>query len=110
MAEDSKTSIKDIYDDGMAEVMKVVGSIKATADQKTVALQSSKDLTALLLAHTLAQVESRTALLTGLIVELTQVTDAVKVKPPYAGAIDRFSKLIGTATDLYNIEKKTILG
>ena len=109
MAQDTKKSVKAVYDEGMAEVMKVVGSIKATPAQKKVALQTSKDLTAMLLAHTLASIEARTALLSGLIVELNQVTDSIKVKPPYAGALTSFGKIIGKATTLFNTEKKKLL-
>ena len=109
MAQDTKKSVKAVYDEGMAEVMKVVGSIKATPAQKKVALQTSKDLTAMLLAHTLASIEARTALLSGLIVELNQVTDSIKVKPPYAGAWTSFGKIIGKATTLFNTEKKKLL-
>ena len=108
MATDSKKAIKDIYDDGMAEVMKVVGSIKSTPAQKKVARQTSKDLTAMLLAHTLASIEGRTALLSGLIVELNQVTDAIKIKPPYTGALNTFNTLITKATNLFNAEKKKL--
>ncbi len=109
MAQDTKKSLKAVYDEGMAEVMKVVGSIKSTAAQKKVALQTSKDLTAMLLAHTLASIEARTALLSGLIVELNQVTDSIKVKPPYAGALTSFGKIIGKATTLFNTEKKKLM-
>ena len=109
MAQDPKKSVKNLYDEGMAEVMKVVGSIKATPDQKKVALQTSKDLTAMLLANTLASVNGRTALLSGLIVELNQVTDSIKVKPPYANALKSFGNITGKATTLFNSEKKKLL-
>ena len=106
---DTKKSVKAVYDEGMAEVMKIVGSIKSTPAQKKVALQTSKDLTAMLLAHTLGSIEGRTALLSGLIVELNQVTDSIKVKPPYAGALTGFGKIIGKASKLFDSEKKNLL-
>ena len=109
MAQDTKKSVKAVYDDGMAEVMKVVGSIKSTPTQKKVALQTSKDLTAMLLGHTLASIEGRNALLSGLIVELNQMTDSIKVKPPYAAALTNFGKIIGKATTLFNMEKNRLL-
>jgi hypothetical protein len=107
---DTKKSVKAIYDEGMAEVMKIVGSIRSTPAQKKVALETSKDLTTMLLAHTVASIEGRTALLTGLIVELTQVTESIKVKPPYAGALTGFGKIIGKASKLFDSEKKKLLG
>jgi hypothetical protein len=109
MATDPKKAVKDVYDDGMAEVMKVVGSIKSTPAQKKVAKQTSKDLTSMLLAHTLAEIKGRTALLSGLIVELNQVTDAIKAKPPYAGALKSFGTIITKATNLFDAEKKKLL-
>lgn len=104
-----KKAVKTVYDEGMNEVMKIVGSIKSSPDQKKVALQTSRDLTAMLLAHTLANIEGRTALLSGLIVELNQVTDSIKVKPPYAGALTKFGTIIGKATTLFNKEKGNLL-
>ena len=104
-----KKAVKSVFDEGMAEVMKVVGSIKSSPEQKKVARQTSKDLTTMLLAHTLSSIEGRTALLSGLIVELNQVMDSIKVEPPYANALTKFGKIAEKATKLFNKEKMDLL-
>ncbi len=105
---ESKKAIKDAYDKGMFEVQKVLFSIKSTAAQKKVAKKSLSDLTAMLLAHTLATVEGRTALLAGLIVELTTVIDKVRPKPPSNTTVKDLTAVLTKAQKLYDLEKETL--
>jgi hypothetical protein len=102
-------AIKQAYDDGIDEVYKIVGSLKSTATQIRVARQTARDLTTMLLAHTLEDVENRTALLSGLIVELNTVIDSIQTKSPYAGALKRFTGLLTRAQSLFDQEKKDLL-
>lgn len=95
-ASDGK-AIKALYDEGMKEVFKVIGSMNSTNEQVRVANQTAEDLTSLLVKHTLASIDERSALLAGLIVELNQVIDAVKKDPPYAGALDNFTTILTKA-------------
>lgn len=100
-------TIPDLYSEGMREVNRIIA--QGDADQRKVALQTLDDLTAMMLAHTLETVQGRTALLTGLIAELTQVIDSVKVKPPYADAINGLTSVLDGARKRLTQEKKTLL-
>ena len=101
-------SIKQLYDEGMKEVFRVVGSFDSSPEQLKVANQTAEDLTAMLVKHTLATIDGRTALLAGLIVELNQVLDAVETKPPYAEALHNFTTIMTKAQSLFTEEKKTL--
>lgn len=106
---DAKKSIKEIYDEGMAEVFKIVGSLKATRKQRETAKQTAKDLSSMLVAQTLDSIGGRTALLSGLIVELNQVINSVKVKPPYVDAINNLTGILTKAEELFRDEKKSLV-
>ena len=102
-------AIKDVYDEGMLEIQRVLGSVNSTGRQRRVARQSLKDLTSMLIAHTLKNVEGRTALLAGLIVELNEVIESIQVKPPYMGAIDKVTKVAKKARKLFTGVKKKLI-
>lgn len=101
-------SIKRLYDEGMAEVFKVVGSIDASDAQRAVAKQTAEDLTALLVKHTLATIDGRTALLAGLIVELNQVIESVETEPQFVGVLQNVTTVLGKAQTLFDKEKKSL--
>lgn len=109
MPTDSKKSIKRVYDEGMVEIFRIVGSLDATPTQRKVAKQVAKDLSSMLVTHTLQSIEGRTALLSGLIVELNQVIDAVKTKPPYQDALGQLTGVLTTAQQLFKEEKKSLV-
>ncbi len=106
---DTKKPIKQVYDEGMAEVFKVVGSLDATPEQRAVAQQTARDLSSMLVAHTLQSIEGRTALLSGLIVELNQVIDSIQTKPPYADAMTGFTGILTKAKKLFDGEKSNLV-
>lgn len=99
----------EVYDEVILEVQRVFSSPDSTPQQRRTAKQSLGDMTALLLAHTVATVQGRTALLSGLIVELTQVIYSVRTQPPYAGAVKQLTGLVDKATALLNKEKKGLV-
>ena len=102
----SEKSIKQVYDEGMAEVFRIVGSLASTPEQIETAEQTAKDLSSMLIVHTLDSINGRTALLTGLIVELNQVIDAVQTKPPYEDALSNLTGVLTSAQKLFAEEKK----
>jgi hypothetical protein len=106
---DNKQAIKDAYDTGMAEVFKVVGSLDATRKQRATARQTARDLSSMLVAHTLQTIEGRTALLAGLIVELTQVIESIESTPPLKESVDNVTALLGEAQALFKEEKKAMV-
>ncbi|WP_119420664.1 hypothetical protein [Desertibaculum subflavum] len=106
---DTAKPIKQLYDEGMAEVFRVVGSLDATDDQVKLAKQTAKDLSSMLVAHTLQTIEGRTALLAGLIVELRQVIDSVQTSPPLAKTLTNLTTILGKAQTLFAKEKKGLV-
>jgi len=106
-AKHPKKSIQQLYTEGMQEVSKIISH--GSAAQREVALQTLDDLTAMMLAHTIETVQGRTALLTGLIAELTQVIEAVNVQPPYMGAVKAVTKIVDSARSRLAAEKKKLL-
>jgi hypothetical protein len=107
--DDVKKSIKQVYDEGMAEVYNIVGSLDATTDQRDSAKQTARDLTLMLVGHTLDTIAGRTALLSGLIVELNQVIASVQVNPPYLDAVNNLTNIITKAGELFADEKKNLV-
>jgi hypothetical protein len=106
---DNTKAIKQVYDEGMVEVFRIVTSLESTAAQVKTAKQTAKDLTSMLVAHTLQSIEGRSALLSGLIVELNTVIDSIRQEPPYAGALNKFSKILTKAQELFSNEKKALV-
>ena len=109
MATDTKKSIKELYDEGMAEVFKIVGSLDATPAQREAAKQTTRDLTSMLVSQTLQSIEGRTALLSSLIVELNEVIDAVQTHPPFVGVIENLTTVLTKAEKLFEAEKKHLV-
>jgi len=101
-------AIKKLYDEGMREVFRIVGSFESTPEQLEVANQTAVDLTALLVKHTLATIDGRTALLAGLIVELNQVIATIQTEPPYAGALRNFTRIAAQAQKLFAGDVKSL--
>lgn len=106
MAIHAPGEIKTLYDDSLREVYRIVGSTKSTDAQADAAMKTFEHLTALLLAQTLETVAGRTALLAGLIEELSRVTAGVQVNPPYLEAAKSLTTLTTRATALLEAEKK----
>jgi len=109
MAIDTKKSIKELYDEGMTEVFKIVGSLDATSAQKKAAKQTAKDLSSMLVSQTLQSIEGRTALLSALIVELNGVIDSIQTNAPLKGVIGSLTAVLTKAEKLFNSEKKQLV-
>ena len=106
---DNKQAIKATYDAGMAEVFKIVGSLDATLEQRVAARQTARDLSSMLVAHTLQTIEGRTALLAGLIVELNDVIASIDASPPFTGEVDSLTALLNQARILFKEEKQALI-
>ena len=100
-------SIKQLYDDGMAEVFRIVGSLNATKAQRKEAKKTAEDLSLMLVTHTLQTIEGRTALLASLIVELNQVVASVETKPPYEDVLKNVTTILAKAQALYKDAKSS---
>jgi hypothetical protein len=100
--------IKQLYDDGMKEVFKIVGSFDSTPEQLDAANDTAEALSAMLVKHTLATIDGRTALLAGLIVKLNLVIDAIETEPPYLDAVKGFTTIVGNAQKLFEKEVKNV--
>jgi len=114
MPTDTKTNkaakpIKQLYDEGMAEVFRIVGSLDATTAQVRTAKQTAEDLSSMLVAHTLDSIAGRTALLSGLIVELNQVIASVQAKPPHTDTVAKLTGILDKATKMFDTVKKNLV-
>ncbi len=101
------TNIRDIYNQGIQEVTKIIQ--QGDEQQQEAALQTLDDLTAMMLAHEIGTVQGRTALLTGLITELTQITESIEDHPPYQNALESVTAIVDQARATLSIEKKDLL-
>lgn len=106
---DNKQAIKATYDSGLAEVFKIVGSLDASPEQRVAARQTARDLSSMLVTHTLQTIEGRTALLAGLIVELNDVISSIETSPPFAASIDSLTVLLNQAQLLFKEEKQALI-
>jgi hypothetical protein len=91
----------------MREVNKVLYS--GNEAQQKVAMQTLHDLTTMMMAHNAVSAEGRTALLTGLIAELTQVVESVRVSAPYANAIGGLTTIIDGTRKRLEGELETLI-
>ncbi len=101
--------IRDTYSAGLQQVGAVLGSIKATRADREAAQQTLDDLTAMMLAHTIETVQGRTALLTGLIVELTAVIARIEEKPQFASVVSNLAAIVEQANALLAVEKQDLV-
>ncbi len=108
MPADAK-AIRDRYNEGIQQVCRIITSGNAGQEQRDTALQTLDDLTAMMLAHTVESVQGRTALLTGLISELTQVIEGIQADPPYEGALDQLTALVDAVRTQLDAEKRNLL-
>jgi hypothetical protein len=106
---DNRQAIKAAYDSGLAEVFMIVGSLDATRKQRATARQTARDLSSMLVAHTLQTIEGRTALLAGLIVELHQVIESIEASPPLKESVDNVTALLEEAQELFKDEKEAMI-
>jgi hypothetical protein len=90
-------------------VQGVLFTIGSTEAQRKVARQTLKDMTTLLLAHTIQNIEGRTALLAGLILELNQVIASIQVTPPLQDLAKRLTGIVTKSTKLLAEHKKGLL-
>ena len=78
----------------------------ASAAARKKAKQSYIDVLRLIARHAITTYEGRTAALTGLMVELREVTDGIKVENPIAGQLDQIAGFGERAAALFKKEKK----
>lgn len=97
--------VKQIYDEGILEVQKILGSLDSTPEDREIAKESLSNLTALLLAQTIKTIEGRTALLKGLISELNQVIENIAEESPISNQLDGINTIITNATKILDAEK-----
>jgi hypothetical protein len=63
----------------------------------------------MMLAHTIETVQGRTALLTGLIVELTAVIARIEEKPQFASVVSNLAGIVDQANALLAVEKQDLV-
>lgn len=106
----SSTAVDDVnavYQDAIEQLQETIGSVDASAAQKKAARDALNDLFLLHGAHSIQEIDGRTALLSGLIIELQGVIDKIQARP-FGDALSQITKIADTARDLYEESKKEI--
>jgi hypothetical protein len=107
--ESSPEQIRQLYVRGIRQVTRVLGSVNSTDAEIETAEQTLTDLTTSMLAHEIASVQGRTALLSGLIVELTTVVDSIQASSPLAEVASELNGILEAAKTSLTEEKKMLL-
>jgi prefoldin subunit 5 len=107
--ETSPEQIRQLYERGIRQVTRVLGSVNSTDAEIETAEQTLKDLTTSMLAHEIESVQGRTALLSGLIVELTTVVDSIQTNSPLAEVVSEVNDILDVARTALTEEKKGLL-
>jgi len=83
-------------------------AMMAAADEqdKRAAFEAYRDVLRLIGRLNIENFDGRTALLAGLVAELTEVTRAVKVKNPVTAQLNSLAGITGRALDLMKAEKR----
>jgi prefoldin subunit 5 len=105
----SPEQIRQLYERGIRQVTQVLGSVNSTDEEVETAEQALKDLTASMLAQEIETVQGRTALLSGLIVDLTTVVDSIQGNSPLAEVVKEVGDILDVAKGALTEEKKTLL-
>jgi hypothetical protein len=106
----AKNAIKvtQSYLEAVAELEKIIENAE-TDEQIETAENSMNDLTVMLGTYSVQQIEGRTALLNGLIVELAEVIAAVQSNP-IGDSLDKLTGIFDSAKVLLKAEKKKLSG
>ncbi len=96
--------VNDLFRESIEELQTVLETPGISANQRKAAELALRDVFRLHGTHVIQEVNGRTALLSGLIVELEEVSNAVKLNP-IGEALDQLDGLITRARDLHHKAK-----
>lgn len=99
-------AIINLADQALAELDKMTKDPRATDKDKRTAFEHYEDIELLIAQHAIDDYKSRTALLTGLIAELTQVTKDIQVANPIVDRLTEIANVAEKAGELFAMEKK----
>jgi hypothetical protein len=103
------TETNQVYLSAIARLQIILESPKATPDQKDEAQDALDALTLLHGSYAIQEVQGRTALLSGLIVELQEVIDSINVNP-FGDAAEKLNGILTSAKGLYDKGKEALGG
>lgn len=103
---DNAKTITELVTDALATLKSIKDDPAASDADRRAAFENYEDLLLLLGRQAVTDYEGRTAMLTGLIAELTQFTRGIKVKNPIASKVDMLAGLADKAVDLFKAEKQ----
>ena len=101
---DRSTQITELATQAAAQLQAMMSA--ADDRDKKAAFESYRDVLRLIGRLSIESYEGRTAILAGLVAELTEVTRAVKVKNPIAEHLDTLAGITERALDLMKAEKR----
>ena len=101
-------AVEQSYAEALDELRAVFGSVKSTDAQRERAKAALETLTRVELGRIKESIQARTKALESLMVQLEQVIAAVREKPPYLGALDKFTRIVGQAGTLLGKAPKSL--
>jgi len=104
---ETSTDITALLTDAAAALKAIKDANDADAEARRAAYEAYNDVLLLIGRHAVNSYEGRTALLTGLITELSDFNKNIKVANPIAARVDELTTIAGKAVDLFKKEKKT---
>ena len=104
----SNTKITELLIDAAAALKAIKDTENADKESRRAAFESYNDILLLIGRHAINSYEGRTALLTGLIAELSEFNKTIKVENPIAAQVDELADIADKAVDLFKSEKKTV--
>jgi len=106
MADNSKT-ITELMTDAAATLKAIKDTAGADREARRKAFEAYEDVLLLIGRHAVGSFEGRTALLTGLIAELTEFNKTIQVANPIAAHVDNLTAIADKAMGLFKDEKKS---
>ena len=100
------TAITKLMTDAAAELKTLTKAANASDEVQSAAFEAYIDVLRLIGRHSITSYEGRTALLTGLYTELSEVTRSIKMTTPNTKHVDALEKFGTKAIKLLKDEKK----
>jgi len=101
-------AVEQSYAQALDELRAVFGSVKSTDAQRERAKAALATLTRVELGRIKESIQARTKALESLIAQLDLVIAAVREKPPYLGALDKFTRIVDQAGKLLGKVPKSL--
>lgn len=101
-------SISELLVEAAAALKAIQDSSNADPKDQRAAFESYNDIMLLIGRHAVNSYEGRTAMLTGLIAEISEFRKTIQVENPIREQVDNLAGIADKAVDLFKKEKKNV--